>query len=337
LITARDHHEAPNQIWHVSYPGGVPRRLTSDSKPYFSISLTADSQTLLAVQSELQSDIWVAPGWKSGSARKVTFGTGSYGNARFAPDGRIVYSSAASGNGEIWIMNADGSNQKQLTAEAGETDYPAVSPDGRYVVFASNRAGAFNIWRMNSDGGNPVQLTRGNGERFPQCSPDGKWIVYNSVASDQNFYAVWKMPIEGGEPVRLTDSNTRYPAISPDGSRIAYFYPDESSDAKHKIAVIPFAGGQPERTFDVTQGLDPLPFVHWFPDGQSLTYAAAREGVFNIWTQPLSGGKAKQLTYFKTEGGTLFDWSRDGKQLVFTRRLWTNDIVLMRNFAPGKT
>jgi Tol biopolymer transport system component/DNA-binding winged helix-turn-helix (wHTH) protein len=336
LITARDRHEAPNQIWHISYPGGAARRLTADSKPYFSVSLTADSRTLLAVQSQLLSDIWVVPDGKPDQARKVTFGTGAYGNVCYAPDGRIVYSSAASGASDIWIMNADGSNQKQLTADAGINEDAVVSPDGQYIVFCSNRAGAFNIWRMNSDGGNPVQLTSGSGERFPQCSPDGKWVVYNSVASDQNLYALWRVPIEGGEPVRLTDSNTYYPAVSPEGGRIAYSYRDESSGGRYKIAVIPFAGGQPERTLDITQDLDSFPYVHWFPDGQSLTYTAARNGVYNIWMQPLGAG-AKQLTDFKEEGWIVFNWSRDGKQLVYTRRFWTNDLVVLRNFAPGKT
>jgi Tol biopolymer transport system component/DNA-binding winged helix-turn-helix (wHTH) protein len=337
LITARERHGTPDQIWHISYPGGTARRLTSDSKFYFSICLTADSRTMLAVQTELLSDIWVMPDRDAEQARKITFGTGSYDSVCYAPDGRIVYSSQASGNWDIWIMNADGSSQKQLTADAGVNLHQTVSPDGQYIVFASNRAGVFNIWRINSDGGNPVQLTRGSGEKFPHCSPDGKWIVYNSVASDQSLYAMWKMPIEGGEPVQLTDSNTDLPAISPDGNRIAYFSRGESPNGQYKIGIIPFAGGRPDRTIDITQGLDPVHFVRWFPDGQSLTYAAARNGVFNIWMQPLSGGDAKQLTDFKAEGSLQFDWSRDGKQLVFSRRVWTSDLVLLRNFAPGKT
>ena len=334
LITGRDRHEAQNQIWHISYPGGASRRLTGDSKPYFSISLTAESRTLLAVQADLISDIWVVSDWKTEQARKITFGTGSYGTVCYASDGRIVYSSAASGAGDIWIMNGDGGNAKQLTSDSGVNDDPMISPDGRYIVFGSNRAGVSNIWRMNSDGSSPVRLTSGSGEKYPQCSPDGKWVVYNSVASDQDLYAVWKVPIEGGEPARLTDSNTHYPAISPDGTRIAYFYRDDSSIGRYRIAVMLFEGGQPEITFDIAPGLDLFPYVRWFPDGQSLTYAAARDGFHNIWMQPLGGGPAKQLTGFKIEGKFPFDWSRDGKQLVFVRRLWTNDLVLLRNFAP---
>ena len=334
LVTGRDRYAIPDQIWHISYPEGAARRLISDSKIYLYISLTADSRTLVAVQTQLASDIWVASDWKADQPGKITFGTGSYESACFVPDGGIIYSSQASGDWDIWTMNGDGSNPKQLTADAGVNVHQTVSPDGRYIVFASNRAGVFNIWRMNSDGGNPVQLTIGSGEKFPQCSPDGRWIVYNSVASDQNLYALWKVPIEGGEPVQLTASNTPYPVISPDGKRIAYSY---SFNRLFKIAVIPFEGGQPDRIFDIAPGLNPLPYVHWSPDGRSLTYAAARSDVYNIWVQPLGGGDPKQLTDFKVEGRILFDWSRDGKQLVFTRRLWTADLVLMKNFSSGKS
>jgi Tol biopolymer transport system component/DNA-binding winged helix-turn-helix (wHTH) protein len=335
LITARERHGTPDQIWYVSYPGGAVRRLTSDSKFYFIISLTADSRTLLAVQTELLSDIWVMTDRETSQARKITFGSGFYDSVCYTPDGKIVYASQASGNWDIWMMNADGSNQKQLTADAGVNVHQAVSPDGRYIVFASNRAGVFNIWRINSDGSNPVQLTSGSGEKFPHCSPDGKWIVYNSVASDQNLYALWKLPIEGGEPLQLTDRNTDHPAFSPDGSRIAYFCRDEVTNGRYKFAIIPSAGGQPERTLDIPQGIDPLPFIHWLPDGQALTYTAEHNGISNIWMQPLGNSDARQLTDFKIEGRIQFDWSRDGKQLVFSRRFWTSDLALLKNFAPG--
>lgn len=330
LITARDRHEFPEQVWQVSFPGGAARRLTSDSKMYRSISLTADSRTVLAVQTELLSDIWVASGFKADQPKKVTSFTGSYENACYAPDGRIVYASQASGNWDIWIMNPDGSDPKQLTADAGINLHQAVSPDGRYIVFASNRAGVFNIWRIDRDGGNPTRLTSGSGEKFPCCSPDGKWIVYNSVGSDQNLYALWKISIEGGEPQRLTDGDSDHPAISPDGKHIAYFY---SSQGKYKIIVIPSGGGPPDTTIDIGQNIQPMTYIRWFPDGQSVTYAAGRNDVCNVWMQPLTGGDPKQLTDFKVEGTFQFDWSPDGKQLVFTRRLWAADLVLLRNFA----
>lgn len=337
LITAREKHASPDQIWHVAYPGGAARRITSDSKQYLNISLTADSQTVAAVQTELQSDIWVAPEADAARARKVTFGNGYYLEVRYAPDGRIVYGSQASGNLDIWVMNADGSGQKQLTADTGVNAHPAVSPDGRYIVFASNRAGVFNIWRMDSDGGNPVRLTGGGGEKSPNLSPDGRWVVYHSVSPGESLYSLWKVSVDGGRPVKLTDRDSGAPTVSPDGRLIAYMQGDGSASNEYLIAVMPFTGGPPERTFAIARELTPLLSVRWSPDGQALTYAAQHDGVSNIWLQPLDGSPARQLTDFKVDGRFLFDWSRDGKQLVFTRRLWLSDLVLLRNFKPGKT
>ncbi|HLM54637.1 MAG TPA: winged helix-turn-helix domain-containing protein [Pyrinomonadaceae bacterium] len=337
LLTASEQPEGMDQIWHVAYPEGSARRITSDSKRYRTISLTSDSRTLVAVQTELNSDIWVAAVADSGPAQKITFGTGSYLDVCYTPDGRVVYASQAGGSWDIWVMNADGTGQRQLTADAGVNAHPVVSPDGRHIAFTSNRAGTFNIWRMDGDGGNPVRLTAGGGEKFPHWSPDGRWVVYNSVSPDESLYSLWKVSAGGGGPVRLTGDGYERPAVSPDGRRIAGFHRDVSAGNGYRIAVTPFDGGPPERTFDIPADIVPLPFVRWSPDGQALTYTAHRDGIPNIWTQPPDGGPARQLTDFKAEGRLRFDWSRDGRQLVFSRHVWTSDLVLLRNFSTGKT
>lgn len=337
LLVATEQPEGAAQIWHIEYPSGDARRVTSDSKRYRTISLTSDSRTLVAVLSDFSSDIWVAPEADAARAHKITFGTGAYLDVCYTPDGRVVYASQAGGGWDIWVMNADGSGQQQLTADAGVNAHPSVSPDGRQIVFASNRAGTFNIWRMDIDGGNPVRLTSGGGEKFPSWSSDGRWVVYNSVSPDESLYSLWKVSADGGEPALLTDKDSERPAVSPDGKRVASFHRDANAGNEYSVVVTPFDGGPPERTFAVPQDVVPLPFMRWSPDGQSLTYTANRDGISNIWTQPLSGGPAKQLTDFKSEGRLRFDWSRDGKQLVLSRHVWTSDLVLLRNFSPGKS
>jgi Tol biopolymer transport system component len=190
---------------------------------------------------------------------------------------------------------------------------------------------------MDGDGGNLVRLTAGGGEKFPHWSPDGRWVVYNSVSPDESLYSLWKVSADGGEPARLTDMDAERPAVSPDGRRVASFHHDTSAGNDYSVVVTPLDGGPPEQTFAIPDDIVPLPFVRWSPDGQALTYTAHRDGISNIWTQPLGGGPAKQLTDFKTEGRLRFDWSRDGKQLVFSRHVWTSDLVLLRNFSLGKT
>src|SRR4029079_5775896 len=76
-------------------------------------------------------------------------------------DGKIVYSSMAGDHLNISLVDRDGSNETQLTFNAGDNYTPATSPDGRFIVFSSNRTGSLNIWRMNAaDGSNQTQILR---------------------------------------------------------------------------------------------------------------------------------------------------------------------------------
>src|SRR3989449_4248033 len=311
------------QVWYLSYPGGEPRKITSDSNEYGGISVTADSNAIVTTQTDDFENIWVAPNSDTANAKQITPGVSKYNGVSWMPDGRIACASITTGDMDIWTMDADGNNQRQLTSNARANGGPSVSPDGRYIVFYSTRAGT-HIWRMDSDGGNPKQLTDGAGESFPHCSPDGKWVVYYSTPSSKA--TLWKVQIEGGEPVQLTDEYSMFPAISPDGKLVAYFYQDERANPKRGLAVIPFEGGHPVNrfAFPLTAG----PFTRWTPDGRGVAYVDTRGGVSNIWSQPIDGSPPKQLTDFKSEQIFGFDWSRDGKQLAFVRAVVSNDIIL---------
>lgn len=172
VVNASEQTSSPFQIWHLSYPGGEAHRITNDPNDYRGVSLTADSKVLVTVQSEVLSNIWIAPHNDAGLARQITSGR-SDGQEWISvtPDGRIVYASHADGNYDLWITDADGSNQKQLTAHAGNNDHPEVTPEGRHVVFISDRAGSPHLWRVDIDGSNPKQLTHG-GAWYPDCSSD---------------------------------------------------------------------------------------------------------------------------------------------------------------------
>jgi serine/threonine protein kinase len=329
VITASEQPFSSYQIWHIAYPGGEARRITNDLNTYLDVSLTADSSALVTVQADRLSNIWVAPGGEASRATQITSGVGQQYGLSWTPDGRIVYASVTSGNLDIWIMNADGTNQKQLTVDPHVDREPSVSPDGRYIVFASNRAGNFNIWKMEIDGSNTRQLTSGSDEQFPQFSPDGQWIVYQGFVS--GVPTLWKIPAGSGASVQLTDKFSNWPVISPDGKLIACSYREEA-DSSWKVAVIPFAGGRPVKLFEIPMLSLPMLFwqrVRWSSDGRTLTYIDNRGGVSNIWSQPLDGSPPKQLTDFKSDRILNFDWSRDGKQLACIRGLMTSDAVLI--------
>jgi len=304
-----------HQIWHLSYPSGALRRITDDPNSYQSLSVTSDSNIVATVQSDVTTVIWMAPALEMNHARQITPGKydGRHGLA-WTPDNRIVYDSLASGNDDIWIMNADGTGQRQLTVNPGADDRPSVSPDGRYIVFGSERGGVFKIWRMSIDGNDQKQLTSGLGVNS-QISPDGRWVVYQS-------HGLWKVSIDGGEPVQLTEIVSAQPTISPDGKFIAF-------RTGGKVAIIPFEGGETVKTLDIP--LEAPGFIRWTPDGHAIAYVETRDGISNIWAKSLDDRPRKQLTDFKADHIFRFEWSRDGKWLAIVRGAMNEDVVLIRN------
>ena len=320
------------QIWQISYPGDETRKVTNDLNNYSRLSLTADSRAIVTVQTEGTSTIWVAPQGDAGRARQISSGRydGQEGLAWIA-GGKIIYTSLESGLTDIWSMGQDGKDQKQLTAHAATNLSPWATPDGRYIIFMSRRIGERTIWRMDTDGGNLKQLTGGPGDIFPRTSPDGRWVVFVSQRSGSE--RLWKVSIDGGEPVRLTTDNlTSNPTVSPDGSLVACWYRDDQPNTLTKVAIIPFAGGDPVKVLDVPSSVTINAGLRWTPDGRALTYIDTINGVSNIWSLPLDGGKPVQLTDFKTDQIFWFDFSRDGKQLALSRGTQTSDVILIRDF-----
>ncbi len=213
VFAAKENVASPSQIWYLSYPGGEVRRITNDLNDYLGLSLTADSAALVTVQSEQVSNIWTAPNENTRRASQLTSSKfDGLKSLSWTPDGKIVYDSAASGHLDLWVIEANGTGQKQLTADAGNNSWPSVSPDGRYVVFVSDRTGTNHVWRIDIDGSNATQLTNAIGESNPQCSPTGQWVVFNSRSGDAPLSMV---PIVGGESVQINVKTAGGVAISP--------------------------------------------------------------------------------------------------------------------------
>lgn len=328
ITTVRAQPRSPQQIWQISYPEGEAHQITNDLNDYYNVSLTADSSTLVTVLSDRTSNIWVAPAGQLENIRQLTSGK-AHGEPEgsWTPDGRIVYLSRAGGNTDIWIMDADGRNQKQLTDDASDKSGSlSATPDGRYIVFASNRSGTLQLWRIGIDGSDLKQLTAGIFAFNPHCSPDGEWVTYESFSSSGSI--IWKVSIDGGEPVKISDVYAYRPAVSPDGKLIACSFFDPQTKIT-KIALLPFAGGDPVKLFDLPQ--PERSSLHWTPDGHAVTYINTRGPVSNIWLQPIDGSPPRQLTDFKTDRIFSFDWSRDGK-LVCSRGVIDSDVVLITDF-----
>ncbi len=315
------------QVYHVSYPEGSVRRVTNDLNNYSGMSLKADSDAFVTVQRVTTANVWIAPASDAAAGRQITSGASrSNGIVGLAsvPDGRIVYFSFASGNADLWIMKADGSEQRQLTANAGANIFPAVSPDGRLVVFVSFRTGTPLLWRMDTDGGNLKQLSSQAYFGQPAFSADGRWIIFQPSSR----FGLWKVPVDGGEPIPLNQAPSGFARVSPDGKLITCIY-RETPNARYQLAILASEGGQPVKTFDIARTFDWMRGLSWSLDGRAIRYVDTRGGVSNIWSQPVEGGPPKQLTNFKSDLIFAFDLTRDGKQLVLSRGTVNSDVVLI--------
>ena len=318
------------QIWFLPAGGGEPRRITNDLDAYgdVSLGLTSDSNTIATVQQVTTSSIWItAPNEAETRAQQIVK-TSLPETVRWTPEGKIIYAMRTGENWDIWIANADGSDTKQLTADAFIDQQPSMCGDGRYIVFQSNRARSANIWRMNADGTNVKQLTFGTAvDSYPVCSPDGQSLVFFSLRSGE--WRGWRVGIDGGEPVQITNGASELPFFSPDGQQIAYFYRDEANKQR-RVGIVPLSGGAPVKTIALPSSVQPIAFA-WLPDGKSIAYLDASAGVLNIWSAPLDGGQPKQLTNFNSGFIDNFAIFRDGRIAAYRFNV-SRDIVLIKDF-----
>ena len=328
LMNASEANSPVLQIWLVNRQGGEAQRVTKDPSHYVGLSATKDSRVVLTTQNERASSVWIHDGGSNPLPLPSSRYLGTMGIA-WTADSRFVLASNIHGNFEIWTMDADGSNRKQVTFNQRDNVEPAVSRDGRYIVYASFEGRHPHLWRINADGTNAKQLTDGGDEDLPRFTPDGKWVVYHSIAPQ---YSIRKVSIDGGEPVTLVSDTSTQPDVSPDGKLVACFAKRAGATA-WEILVVPIEGGPPVATFAIPPTVDPeWPGLRWTPDGLGLTYVSTVQGISNVWRQALAGGEAKPLTDFKENRIFFFDWSRTERKLVLVRGSDTRDLILVRDF-----
>jgi len=333
IMTAREEASSPLQVWRLSYPDGKAGKVTNDLNNYNVLSLSADLDRLAVMRSESHSNVWVAADGNATRAYQITSGTGNHegiDGISWTPDGRTVFTSYASGDSDLWVMNADGTGRKQLTAGAGKNRAPQVSPDGRYIVFESSRAGNRHIWRIDIDGGNPKQLTNGDGEARPRFSPDGRHVYFSQDKTLKPI--VGRIPVDGGAIEWLRHIFSETPAVSPEGDVLAYPYETKEQSDKWMAAYFSPVDKRPVKIFDFKLPVFLPAGIHWSKDGKALMYVGNRGGVANIWSQSPESGRPEQLTDFKSDQIWNFAWSRDGKRLAIARGPVIRDLVLISDF-----
>ncbi|MEJ2086058.1 MAG: protein kinase, partial [Acidobacteriota bacterium] len=297
LIASSTRAENP-QIFLVPFPTGEPRQITNDLLDYRLLSLTRDGRFLLTVAADSKSTMFRVPRDGSSPPQKISTGDrdGYYGFS-FTPDGRIVYPTLNAGFLNLAIMDADGGNASLLTSSRFHEAFPVVTPQGQIVYLARaggapvvRTRGNLEVRRMNLDGGDQQVLATTTRRIVTgvDVSGDGEWAFYED--DPDGYPTLWRVPVSGGDPEQITNYPSERVAISPDSSRIAFYYRESPEDPYlWRVGVAPITGGKPELTFD-----EPSYFarsiVVWSPDGTALLVNTMPDDRSNLWRVPLDGG-----------------------------------------------
>jgi Tol biopolymer transport system component len=177
---------------------------------------------------------------------------------------------------ELDLVNVDGSQRTILMPQARNFASMAGCGD-RYISFDSYSGTTSEVWRTDADGSNPTRLVA---EDFGEddCSPDGKWVVYDTSTSAGT--KLFRMPVEGqSQEIANAPGGGGNPRISSDGKFVAYGIQGGSPVPQGKFVVSPIEGGSRAYEFVSPSGSSP---PHWSPDGKALQYLLTRKGAFSV-------------------------------------------------------
>lgn len=217
IVTYSD-RDGNNEIYHIDISTGSAIRLTdhesSDVLPTFSPD---GSQILFMSERNGSSrDLFIMNA--DGTNKRALTNNELYEESpAWSPDGsKIAFTrlikeqvdTTLVSNGEIFIMNADGSKVQRLTQKAGYDSGAAFSPDGSQIAFYGMANESFDLFIMNADGSNLYNLTNDSLEAYsPSWSPDGEWIAY--TGGNRENYDIYLIHVDTGERRRITTTEGR--------------------------------------------------------------------------------------------------------------------------------
>ena len=245
LTTVAIGQDKKKDKWNVSEPQGLDYEKVSFSVSegtWMNLDVSPDGQHIVF---DLLGDIYKLP-IAGGKAECIRSGIAWEVQPRFSPDGSKILFTSDAGNGDnIWVMDADGQNPKQITKESFRLlNNPEWMPDGEYIVarkhFTSGRSlGAGEIWMYHTTGGSGVQLTKRKNDQQdvnePCVSPDGRYIYFSEDMYGGGFFQYNKDPFKQITAVRRFDRQKNKietvtggsggacrPQISPDGNWLSF-------------------------------------------------------------------------------------------------------------------
>ena len=293
-----------DEKWDVNAPLHTTLRqvpIRTDEGTWMDVDVSPDGRTIAFT---LLGDIYTMP-IAGGTPRRIAEGLAWEAHPRFSPDGRrIAFTSDRGGGDNIWVMNVDGSDKRQVTKEDFRLlNQASWSPDGEYIVakkhFTTQRSlGTGEIWIYHVSGGGGVKLVARSSEELqkelgePVYAPGGDAVYYTrnttpgntfeyAQDSTQGIFAIEKVDLKSGE---VTTAVSGYggavrPQPSPDGKLISFIRRDKD---KSELWVKNLATGVERR---LTGGLDldmqetwavqgTYPTMAWTPDSKSVIYWA---------------------------------------------------------------
>jgi Tol biopolymer transport system component len=288
-----------------------------------------------------------------------------------ARDGRIAFASDRDGNWEIYVMNADGSGQRNLTANPSKDRAPAWSPDFQRIAFSSDRSKAasvsavlshpnrrseigtgglipggfatslprgenWEIYLMHADGSGQINLTNNSAtDEYPAWSPDGKRIAF--VSNRDLLEDIYVMNADGSNVTRLTENDwgDGGPTWSPDGTRIAYASEHVRGEAgwDWDLYVMNADGSGMTRLLK-RPGLDLFPA--WSPDGNRIAFTCKSDSELGVCVINADGTGWRRLSD-DVASDQHPSWSSDGRYIVFSSARTGNwEIYVMNPDGSGQ-
>lgn len=246
FVTLTAFAQGDEKKWDVANPEGdwdfQELKFTTDEGTWMNLDVSPDGKQIVF---DMVGDIYIMP-IAGGKAKALRTGLPFEIQPRFSPDGKTIsFTSDAGGGDNIWTMNVDGSDAKQITKENFRLLNNAVwTPDGDYLIarkhFTSSRSlGAGEMWMYHKTGGSGTQLTKRKNDQQdvnePCISPDGKYLYYSEdmypggyfqYNKDPNsqIYVIKRYCFEDGTTKNITGGpgGAARPQLSRDGKLLAF-------------------------------------------------------------------------------------------------------------------
>lgn len=253
--------------------------------------------------------LYTATGAGTNWARLTKNSAGGDYYPKWSPDGsKVIFSSNMEGTLQVYVINADGSNQTRLTNNSSNDFMPVWSPDGKKIVFASDRDNNHEIYVMNADGSNQVRITNNvYSDAEPAWSPDGNKIVFTSDRDGTE--EIYVMNADGSNQERITNNayTDSYPVWSPDGRKIVF---QSNEFAEFQIFTMnPDGTGRTQ----LTDVLADNKYPSWSPDSTKIVFYSKRDCINDngeIYIMNADGGSQTRITFSQCTDSGIASWKK---------------------------